>query len=178
MGVRANQTGVTLEFYDINGNPTGEPSVNGEFAFFFSRRRPVDPTNPDPALGSKDWLTDLFVFDNPVKLRGMTPTQSGIQLTSAASQQVLVHWNTADGSQTRTECFTISSSSSNAPTINDKLYADTVKVMPKGTVMDPKTNNLWKEWVAAVQSFMTQATNPAATTAVQRVKPRSPKGKP
>src|SRR5215469_3807247 len=81
MGVRADEAGVTLIFHDKLGNPTGE-QVNGEFAFFFSRRRPVDPNGTDQALGSPDWLSDLFVLDNPIKLRGLTPTQSGIQLTS------------------------------------------------------------------------------------------------
>jgi hypothetical protein len=167
MGVRADERGVTLIFHDKLGNPTGEV-VNGEFAFFFSRRRPVDPTGTNAAHGYPDWLSDLFVFDNPIKLRGLTPTQSGIQLTSAASQQVLLHWDTADGSKTIPQQVTISSSSSNKPKVNNRFYCDTVKVMPGDAVLN-SSNKLWNEWVVASQSILLQAQTPAgAATAAQK----------
>jgi hypothetical protein len=174
MGVRADEKGVTLIFHDKLGNPTGDV-VSGEFAFFFSRRRPVDPNGTDEALGSSDWLSDLYVLDNPVKLRGLTPTQSSIQLTSAASQRVLVHWDTADGSGTQPQRITISSSSSNKPKVNGRLYCDTVKIMPDDAVLN-NTNKLWPEWLVARQSLLNQAQAPAGSVATaQKARPRSTK---
>jgi hypothetical protein len=158
MGVRASQTGVTLLFFNPDGTPdTTKAAVTGEFAAFYSISRPVDPTSNDLHLGSKDWLTDIMVVDSQVKLGNMTPTQSGIQLTSAASKQVLVRWDVGGQRGTQVECFTISS----GQMVGTRLFADTIKVLPRNTVMDENNNDLWGEWTKAAQSLLTQATSPA-----------------
>jgi len=161
MGVRANETGVTLTFFKPDGSedPTNPP-VTGEFAYFFSIHRPVDPTGTDPALGSKDWLTDIIVVDNPIKLTTITPTQSGIQLTSAASQHVLVRWDVAGQRGTLTDCFTISKGHSKP----GRLFAETVAVLDPHTIMD-QSHPLWPDWTVAGQQLLTQAQKPIPGTA-------------
>lgn len=171
MGVRGNQTGVTLVFYNPDGTPdvTKRP-VTGEYSAFYSITRPVDPNSNDVHLGSPEWLTDIMVVDNPTKLGNMVPTQSGILLTSAASQQVLVRWDVGAQRGTQVECVTISQ----GPVIDNHLFANTVHVLPRNTVMD-ENNDLWDEWLVAGHALTLQEKTPASTAATQKGGPASSK---
>jgi len=168
MGIRASETGVTLTIFQANGTPHSRypDPITGEFAFYFSRRRPVDPTSNDPHLGSKDWLTDLIVVDNPIKLNSIIPTQSGIQLTSAASKQVLVRWD-ANGKQgTISGCLTIVTKHHPG---GDKHFAEQVEVIDTSDIDDQ--GPFWKDWATAAQSLLTQAASPSGASSPQSAHP-------
>jgi hypothetical protein len=178
MGVRASETGVTLKFFTADGTmDTTKPPVTGEYAYFFSIPRPENPSSTDPLDGSQDWLTDIIVLDNPAKLKYMTPTQTGIQLTSAASKRVLVRWDVGAQSGTQGPCITISS----GHWASGHLFAELVKVLPD----DVKTNNmndknhLWPDWLIGVKQFLAQAASPEPTSSSQTPSPGTgPSNKP
>ena len=158
MGVRPSEAGVKLTFFKADG--TVDPNicpVKGEFAYFFSVPRPEAPGDKDPIHGSQDWLTDIIVVDNPIKLVHIAPTQTNIQLTSAASKQVLVRWDVAGRVGTIVNCFTISAGHLGS----GRFFAETVQVLDSHTVMDNK-HPLWKPWVdAAGQRFTSDVIAPS-----------------
>jgi hypothetical protein len=154
MGVRASETGVTLKFFKQDGTPDPkQPDVRGQFAFFFSVPRPEAPGDPDPIHGSPEWLTDIIVVDNPSKLMTkITPTQTGILLTSAASKRVVVQWNIDDGPiQTRVGCFTISKGHPPNPLPGNPLFAETVAVIhpSPSQITDISNSSLILDWNSA-----------------------------
>ncbi|HEY1938496.1 MAG TPA: hypothetical protein VGJ33_11230 [Candidatus Angelobacter sp.] len=66
-----------------------------------------DPPNPGPELGSKDWLTDVLVADTPTRLAQMQPTNDLQAMTSTASLQVHVQWETDASSGEEPGCVTL-----------------------------------------------------------------------
>ena len=99
MGLQPHPNGVTLKFVEKDGITPRKPfSVKG-FAKFFSTPRAQlrgqpDPANPGPELGSKDWLTDVLVADTQARLDQLRPISNLQALTSTASLQVRVQWET------------------------------------------------------------------------------------
>jgi hypothetical protein len=152
MGVRASETGVTLKFFTIDGQPDPKkPDVKGEFAYFFSMERPEAPNDPNPIYGSPEWLTDVIVVDDPSKLAELPPTQTSILLTSGASKLVTVQWD-AEGKKSNPGglrgCMTICVGHDGSYGTEKRYYAETVLVLPYGTPIQ-NYNNLWNAWLNA-----------------------------
>lgn len=143
MGVRACEKGVTLRFLDKDGSSETRNPVTGEFAYFFSKRRLESPNSSDPIYGSQDWLTDVIVVDNPIKLTTMQPSQTNIDYTSCSSKRVLVQWSVGAETGHSDQCFTISTGHQETP--SGYLYADTVLVLPPETQMN-SSHSLWSLW--------------------------------
>ena len=150
MGVRANQRGVTLKFLDATGTQQTRADLKGEFAFFFSKRRPELPGDLDPKHGSQDWLTDLIVVDNPAKLVSMPLSQTEIAYTSASSKKVIVRWGVGGDEGREDGCVTIATG--DQASAGDYLFADSVLVLPAGTVID-ESHALWPTWSKMVISL-------------------------
>jgi hypothetical protein len=170
MGVRASETGVTLKFFREDGLPDTQSDVEGEFAFFFSVPRREAPGDPNPIHGSQDWLTDIIVVDNPSKLAKITPTQTGIQLTSAASKQVVVQWNLADGVLHQLiGCFTIAKGHPQNPPPGSHLFAETIAVIhPSPSDITAISNSsLIQDWNNAAQQLLLSSASPATSSSSQ-----------
>jgi|SwirhisoilCB1_FD_contig_31_17416199_length_668_multi_3_in_0_out_0_1 hypothetical protein len=143
MGARASEKGVTLHFFDKDLNET-RPAVTGEYAFLFSARRPIDPNTSNDELGSQDWITDLIVVDNPIKLQDLKVTNTTILHTSLASMHVVVQWSVGNDKGRLEDRITLASGPkppAPPPALN---YVDVVKVMDPET--DLKNSEIWEEW--------------------------------
>jgi hypothetical protein len=125
-------------------------------------------------------LLDLIVVDNPSKLMTkVTPTQTDILLTSAASKRVVVQWNVDDGPvQTLVGCFTIATGHKHDPT---HLFAETVAVIhpSPSQITDIGNSSLINDWNDAVQNLQSLAA-PAANSVSKPGNPNAvvPKDKP
>ncbi|HWG49251.1 MAG TPA: hypothetical protein VN669_06135 [Candidatus Acidoferrales bacterium] len=157
MGVRASETGVTLKFFNVDGTPDQtRQDVKGEFAYFFSTKRPEAPGNTDPIHGSPEWLTDVIVVDHPSKLAQLPPTQTSILLTSGASKLVTVQWDVGGGKKSEPGglryCMTICVGHDGYYGSEQRYYAETVLVLPYDTPIqapDADHKKLWDAWVKA-----------------------------
>jgi hypothetical protein len=171
MGVRASETGVTLKFFKQDGAPdTNQSDVTGEFAFFFSVPRPEAPGDTNPIHGSPDWLTDIIVVDNPIKLVNITPTQTDIQLTSAASKRVVVQWSIGNGpTQSRVGCFTIVKGHPPKPSPGSRKFAETIAVIhPSPSDITAISNSsLIQDWNDAAQQLLLSSASPATNSSSQ-----------
>ncbi len=156
MGLRASETGVTLRFLDPTGTAETQDPVTGEFAFLFSKPRLEFPGSSEAIHGSHDWLTDLIVVDNPVKLSQYQLTQSGIAFSSAASKQVLVRWDVGAQHSDQGGSFTIATGHKTAG--SDFLFADTILVLPAQTNMNP-THRLWPLWAQMATQLLAAVEN-------------------
>jgi hypothetical protein len=160
MGVIASETGVTLKFFKQDGSPDPKmPDVKGAFAAFFSVPRPEAPGDTDPRHGSQHWLTDIVVVDNLSKLATITTTQTGIQLTSAASKRVVVQWDVGGTPHAPLiGCFTISKGHPPKPAPGEHLFAETVAVIHPSPfdINDISNTTLIKDWMDAVQNLLAE----------------------
>jgi len=145
MGVGRAQK-VTLEFLDKDGNidPNQGP-VTGAYCVFYAAPRPDRPDDPDPVLGSQDWLTDVLLADTQAKLTAMKPTQIGDAYTSASSRQVQVQYDVGNKSGRVRDRLTLATSSTGDTDDRGFLLVDRVRVMPGNTNMRPG-HPLWEEW--------------------------------
>jgi hypothetical protein len=98
MGLVADPSGISVQLYDDQNQPLGNP-VFGKFTHLCSVDRRVR-TNIEPLTtaetkfpGSKDWLTEVVVADTPERLEALAPAALQAQVcafSSCASHRVSV----------------------------------------------------------------------------------------
>ncbi|HLJ28927.1 MAG TPA: hypothetical protein VKY85_19610 [Candidatus Angelobacter sp.] len=158
MGVKASQDGVDVVFLDATGTQL-ERLFYGEHVFFFSAPRPIDKSQSDPLFGSKDWLTDIVILDNPSKLGDLPPSQSQIAATSAASPRVRVQWDVGGGEQgTQDLSLTICYGDNSG----GHFFVDEIAVLPPGTEMT-RGHNLYQDWEAASKLLLFSSNQSASS---------------
>jgi len=96
MGGGPHPNGITLSFYDPDGNPDSTRS-SMQFPSCWITSRP--PTTP--GIGSEDWIKEIYLAPDPpslyVLMRAYPPTGSTPPFTTAASKDVTVNYVAADG---------------------------------------------------------------------------------
>lgn len=96
MGGMPCEDGMTLQFYDPEGNPDEtRPSISGVSCWVTGQPQRT------AGIGSADWLKEAYLAPDPVSLyslmRTYQPTGQPIPFTSAASQNVSVYYFDEDG---------------------------------------------------------------------------------
>src|SRR5687767_4879495 len=104
MGLVADPGGISVQLYDDQNRPVGNP-VFGKFTHLCSVNR-TERTNIEPLSiaeakfpGSKDWLTEVVVADTPQRLEALAPAAlraPSCAFSSCASHRVSVLLHVGD----------------------------------------------------------------------------------
>jgi hypothetical protein len=154
MGGGINKNGITLSFYDPDGNPD-------------TTRKPI--TYPScwitgqpqgtPGVGSEDWIKEVYMAPDPASLyalmRTIEPTGTSLLFTTAASQNITIHYVAADGKTMKSEQWksAIAGGTDSTVTLGDGTTApfrlfDSLQVS-QGDAAADKNNGLFDDFKKA-----------------------------
>jgi hypothetical protein len=144
MGCTGDSSGVSIQFYDANGAPSGAPIYGG---FVKLCGQPATPQTPEEIAcqGSADWLTLIAVADSQDRLNNILkdiqhdPNGPVLQdaETSCSSRRVRIDMHIGRVRQTLKDRITIASGPVVSFPPNPKVHVVHVKVLAQGATMAP-----------------------------------------